>query len=614
MSEAATPHRVRLAAAAVLPLVVASLTISASSASASSDEAEDVITRYDLAITLDDDGVAQVVLDLAVDLGSSPNHGPYLTYLVKQRFDETQDRVYRITDVRAASSTAASDVQVEEEGALLVVRVGEEGREYTGEHEYRITYQVEGWVNSAGLTGADDELYLNVLDGWQVPLRAARVSVTGPAQVTEVACWTGGSGADDPCEAASADGTTAVFTQSAVPPGGNLTVLAAYPPRTFGGVGPILQDRWAASRAFALTPWTGAATLVLLLGGAALIARTARLRGRDQQFLGLTPGLLPSPGHDAAVGPRRRGPVTVRFTPPEGFRPGQLGTLVDEHADPRDVTATLVDLAVRGHLQIEEVAGSRKPDWQLRFTGSDLDDPLLPFEQMLLDRVFEGRGVVELSALRTTFSASMTEVQTALYADVTERGWFRGNPRSVRLRWALGGTVLVLTGVAATALLAIWTSWALLGVAVVVLGVLALSLTRAAPARTAAGTAVLVQAEGFRRYLETAEAAQLRWEEGEDLFSRYLPHAIAFGLTERWARVFADAAAAGRTVPDPAWYVGSYAHASLWSSGSFTDSVTSFADVTQSALVAPTPGSSGSSGSSGGFSGGGVGGGGGGTW
>ncbi len=586
--------------------------------SESGNDPEDVITAYDLAVDLDDGGTAHVTLDLEVDFGATPNHGPYLTYLVKQRWDDTQDRVYRLTDVRASSPSAPADVDVEEDGALLVVRIGDEDEEIRGVHSYRVTYAAEGWVNSSAGDDGEDELNLNVLGGWEVPVEDVRVTVTGPDEVLTARCFAGRTGATTSCTDAAADGSTAVFRQDATPPGEQLTVVAAFPEGTFGGVEPILQERWAFGRAFAVTPATGAATLAVLLGGAALVGRRARLRGRDEQFLGLTPGLLPAPGQEAAVGARGRAPVSVRFTPPEGFRPGQLGTLVDEHADPHDVTATIVDLAVRGYLRIEDVsepdAAAKDRDWRLVRLDHHAHDALLPYERRLLDAVFDDGDAVHLSDLRTTFASAMSAVQAALYDDVTERGWFRGNPSAVRTRWALAGIGVVVLGVLATVALAIWTSAALVGVAVVLVGILVTALTRAAPARTADGSAVLAQAEGFRLYLATAEAEQLRFEEGEDLFSRYLPYAVAFGLTERWARVFADLAAQGRTVPDPVWYVGPYTHAALWSDGGLTADLASFTRVTESALTAPTPGSSGSSGSSGGFSGGGVGGGGGGTW
>jgi len=156
---------------------------------------------------------------------------------------------------------------------------------------------------------------------------------------------------------------------------------------------------------------------------------------------------------------------------------------------------------------------------------------------------------------------------------------------------------------------------ALVGLAMLLVGVLVLVLSGAAPARTADGTAVLAQTLGFRRYLATAEAEQIRFEEGQDLFSRYLPYAIVFGLADRWARVFADLAAQGRVLDEPSWYVGAYSPAAhgFWAAG-FVGAIDRFESVATAAITAPTPGSSGGSGFSGGFSGGGVGGGGGGGW
>lgn len=46
--------------------------------------------------------------------------------------------------------------------------------------------------------------------------------------------------------------------------------------------------------------------------------------------------------------------VTVQYDPPDKLTPAECGTLVDDAVDMRDITATLVDLAVRGYLVIEQ--------------------------------------------------------------------------------------------------------------------------------------------------------------------------------------------------------------------------------------------------------------------
>lgn len=594
---------------------------------AAASDAEDAITRYDVTIELDDDGVAHVALDLTVDFGLRPNHGPYLTYVVKEWFDDEQDRVYRIRDLRVSSRTAPDGVETEEIGGYKVTetafKIGDEDTTITGVHEYTVTYDVEGWVNSASYPWQlgpleNDELYLDLISGWDIQVRDIGVTVVGPAEPLQVACFVDRL-SDAPCAAAAARGQVASFKHDAVAPFGPLTIAVAYPAGTFGDVEPILQDRWAAERAFSVNPATGALAGVVMVGGGAMVIRRARSAGRDEQFLGLTPGLMPAGEQPVAVGARRREAVAVQFAPPAGFHAGQLGTLVDEKADPHDVTATIIDLAVRQYLRIVRLAGpdggADDGDWRLDRSDKPTGD-LLPFEALLLDEIFASQPSVVLSDLKTTFATSMTRVQDALYADVTDRGWFRTNPKHARNAWAGAGVGLLLLGIAVTAGLAIWTRWALVGLPVVLLGILVLTMTGMAPARTAAGTAVLAQAKGFRLYLETAEANQLRFEEGEDLFSRYLPYAVAFGLTERWAALFAQLAAQGRALAEPTWYIGPYYGVPFWAmAGTLGNDLSSFTSAADSALTAPAPGASGGSGfSGGGFGGGGVGGGGGGTW
>lgn len=612
------PSRTGRRRAALAALLVGGGLALAGPAHAETSDPEDSFERYAMHIDLDEHGTARVTLDVDVDFGTEPNRGPYLTYVVKQRFDDTQDRVYRYTDIDASSSTGAADeVHLEEESGWLEVRIGDEDRDdLTGVHSYQVTYTVEGWVNSARafpeLTA--DELFLDVIgERWEVPVRDVTVEVSGPAAVEDVRCFTGPVGSTDPCDDAE-PGSTATFRQAVVEPGEALTVVASFPAGTFDSP-PVLQERWSPTRAFALTPATGGLTALLALVGVGAVVRRARRQGRDEQYLGLTPGLSPVPGEEGAVGPRRDGVAAVQFTPPSGFRAGHLGTLLDEQADNHDVTATLVDLAVRGYLVIEQVepsSGRKGGDWRLTRLRPDTAD-LESAERTLLDELFSGRDSVLLSDLRTTFASATGKVRAALYDDVTAHGWFRGNPSSIRTRWALAGVGILVLGVLLTVLLAAVSSWGLLGLAVVLVGVVVLVTTRTAPARTADGTAVLVQAQGFRRYLATAEADQIRFEEGQDVFSRYLPYAIAFGLTERWARVVADAVAQGRPVAEPTWYHGTTAWPALWVGGGIVDDLSAFTHVAEASLTAPTPGSSGSSGS-GGFSGGGVGGGGGGTW
>jgi uncharacterized membrane protein YgcG len=309
----------------------------------------------------------------------------------------------------------------------------------------------------------------------------------------------------------------------------------------------------------------------------------------------------------------------VQFEPPPGLRPGQLGTLIDEKADPRDVTATIVDLAVRGYLRIDE-AGEAGGLWKKQQDYAfvkirESDGAMVVYETLLFEALFKGRDQVKLSELQTTFSSSMMSVQSQLYSNVTGLGWFKRNPKSARGAWAAVGIVLL-----APAFFGIFwfveLGWSvLIPLAVMVLGIAVLATTGRAPARTAEGTRILTQAQGFELFLETADGNQLRYEEGHDIFSRYLPFAIAFGVADKWAKKFEDLAKQGADLPTPTWYHGA-AMGSFWAnSQGFGDRMSNFASFADAAISAPTPGSSGGSGfSGGGSSGGGGGGGGGGGW
>ncbi len=59
------------------------------------------------------------------------------------------------------------------------------------------------------------------------------------------------------------------------------------------------------------------------------------------------------------------------------------------------------------------------------------------------------------------------------------------------------------------------------------------------PRRTAKGYAVLRHVDGFRRFIDESEKERAQFAEKKNLFSEYLPYAIVFGATEKWAHAFA---------------------------------------------------------------------------
>ena len=296
-----------------------------------------------------------------------------------------------------------------------------------------------------------------------------------------------------------------------------------------------------------------------------------------------------------------------------------VGTLVDERADVKDVSATLVDMAVHGHLRFVET-GKKSTTFERISNGENL----LPYEKMLFDGVFESGDRVTLKDLKAkNFGTTMQSVQSELMTAVVKMGWYTTNPTFTKVKYVMLGIAVAVVGgmgayFGALMLGAAGISgfgWLIAPFIVAGLGLMAIAGRM--PARTPEGSAALAQTLGFRQYLETAEADQLKWEEGEDIFSRYLPFAIVFGCADRWASLFRQLAESGVNVPIPSWYGGGMYYSAANFGGqvdSILSSLDGFNASAASAMTAATAGSGGGSGFSGGGFGGGVGGGGGGSW
>jgi uncharacterized membrane protein YgcG len=595
------------------------------------------IRSYTVDLRLTKDDVLHVRETISYDFATHHKHGIERTIPVEYRYRKGYLREFPLSHIKVSSPTGAPAQEQTLSGATTTIRIGDPDNEnVTGVQTYVISYDVAGTVNSFS---DHQELYWNAVGNqWSVPVDAVTATVAGPAAVQKVACYIGRQGSRATCPGTIRADGTAGFSVGAQPSQAGMTIVASFPVGTFPDAGPILKQRWTWGRAFSVNRRTLGASLALfvLLSGAAIVL--AVRRGRDERYLGITPGLQPSFGEDLPVGRVgwRRDPVAVQFAPPPGVRPGELGALIDERVETLHVTATIIDLAVRGYLTIEQTGRPRKAgkdresfagDWKLTRPKDKTPTGLRGYEATLYGLLFGGGRVTSLSRLRRNFLGKLIQVKADLEQDIEDRGWFRTRPSKVRARWRTYAWVTIVAGLALTWALAARTSYGLLGPAVVLAGVVLLVLSARMPARSAQGTALLAQTRGFRLYLEKAEAHQLRFEEGEDIFSRYLPYAIIFGVAERWAALFAELAASGAYQVTPGWYSGSTLDGSLayiWAG----DTLTNFTAATETSLTAvrvptsPAAGTSGSSGDSGfgggmgggGYSGGGDGGGGGGSW
>ncbi len=593
--------------AAVLALAALFCVAPTEPASAADQES---ISRYDTKFDVRADGSMRVTETIAYNFGSNQKHGIFRNIPATFHYDDEHDRVYPIDDVKVTRNGASEKFDTSSSGGDEVIKIGDKDETVTGAQTYVITYTVRGAINAFS---DHEELYWNAIGKeWTVPIASSTAEVTGPADVQRVTCYRGFEGSTDGCEQATKDGTSSHFSQANIGDGKMLTVVVAFPVGSISNPGPILKRRQNLANGFKPTPVNlGGGILVAVLGSALALFAAYRV-GRDRRFVGMLPGLTPGYGEEAVEERKPLGdrpPVVVEFGVPDGIRPGQVGTLQDERADVVDVTATIVDFAVRGHLHIKELGGN---DWELvKLTPAP--PHFLQYERVLFEALFDNRDTVTVATLKQKFASDLAKVRDQLYTEMVTQGWYKRSPRRTRTLARFGaGAIVVFTGLIAY-VLAAFTPFGFIGLGLLVAALVLFAVAGTFPARTGRGSAALSRLRGLRLYIEQAEAAQIQFQERMRIFSELMPYAIVFGLAEHWAGVFQRIGAFNGTTggPQPYWYSGPYG----WSFVGFHHSINAFNSQVSTAISAAPPSASGSSGfGGGGFSGGGGGGGGGGSW
>jgi len=385
-----------------------------------------------------------------------------------------------------------------------------------------------------------DELYWNVTGTeWDVPIRAAgtRIELPAGAEGVRAIAFNGAYGSVAQDATIDTGGTTVRITMPhALAFHEGLTAVVGWNPGVvrrptlFDRIARIIGDNWP---------------LALPLVAFAVAFTTWRRRGRD---------------------PKQR-PIAVQYEPPAGITPAEAGTLIDNSADLRDITATLVDLAVRGYLKIVEheepkllgfIGGGRTYEFHLlNPPAGGGAQPLAPHEAKVYKGVFDGRGTsVKLDQLDAEFYAELPGIRNAIFDRLLEQGFYHARPDHVQRRWMIGA---VVTGMFVAIGGSIISSAFLLTpvpfiVAGILVGAILLVFALIMPARTEAGTRALEQVLGLEEFLRRVESETYKnvIAGRPELFDKCLPFAMVFGLEKKLARAFE-----GIYTTPPTWYVGS---------------------------------------------------------
>ncbi|MCE2789343.1 MAG: DUF2207 domain-containing protein [Saprospiraceae bacterium] len=300
----------------------------------------------------------------------------------------------------------------------------------------------------------------------------------------------------------------------------------------------------------------------------------------------------------------------VAYRPPEGMTPSEVGVLIDDKTDFRDLIALLPYWAMQGFLSIKHVEKSWAPDDHELQKLKELPVTAHDYERVFFNGIFSSGDTVLVSDLKGQFHKTLTEAKTLLSAHVKRMGVYYPVSLDVQVYSYIASFLCLLAGGLSLIFLEqVWVAIALFLVAVI-----GFFFSYYMIKRNQTGVKYYQKVRGFRTFVKTAEKDKLErmLEDDASYFEKTLPYAMVFGYAKKWSEKFD-----GLHLEPPGWYTTSGGRfGGVHGFASFGSSLESSVQDIQSAFgtVPQSSGGSGGSGGGGGFSGGGFGGGGGGSW
>jgi hypothetical protein len=534
------------------------------------------INSFDVQAFIQSDGSVKISESIIYDFGVEQRHGiirtiPYLkTNSDGKKFVLNCDS-FSVTNEKGI----LYKYSVSNENNTDIIKIGDADQTVTGVNIYNISYRTSGAIT---YFSDHDELYWNVTgNDWQIPIKNASITVSLPQKIQpdqiNLSCFTGVSGSSEKECSISNIENYSVKSLRSLGSGEGLTIVIGFPKNIVAMIEPKEYIGFFDTAFGKIVLFIISVILILIVTLWYIVAPGFIIvnwwyHGRDPK----------PPAGQAHVWFDI--PKTKSLRP---LTPGETGTLIDEQADMRDITATIVDLARRGFFKIVE---KKKNDFYFVKNSHVPQDKLEPHEDTLLNNFFNKSDEIRVSD--GDFISAIALAKNQLYEEVTKELLFEKNPQKVRVIYIIIGVFALITFNIPLTLVAFIFGYNM-------------------PKKTLFGAQAGAISAGLKNFLVSQEKQLAFQAKNQMFFEKMLPYAVAFGVEKIWAARFA-----GIAMTKPDWYDG-------YNTNTFNSIVIANAISTSMnhvvSVATPTRSSSGfSSGFSGGFSGGGGGGGGGGSW
>jgi hypothetical protein len=539
------------------------------------------VKDFQSTITVQNDSSLLIEEKITADAGNFPDkHGIFRIVPTETKTDKgiikTPVSLVSITDFDGKSLPFSAST--DNFNHTITWKIGDADVTVTGLNHYDITYKVKNAVRSGNANF--DELYWNLLGNfWDLEIDNFNAKIVFPAGINQsnsnVYLYSGtlGQKGNDLADYQwGSDSALQVNSNQTIPTQQGITISATFPKDIIKPYVPGFFDLYGNYLWFLIPFFVFWICLLVWI----------------------------KYGKDPIVGKT----TIPEFEIPENLTPMEMGFLANNgNFNNALISATIVDLAVKKYIVIEEIKKegiSGDQDFRLKKTDANpagLSGP----ETVLIDKIFGADKEILLSGLKNKFSLSIINIKQATIDDLVQKDLILKSGLQLRIYFiAFAVLVLVVDFFTIGFFSLAAAAFALSAAAVFVFGLFM-------PKRTPKGAELNWRVKGFRLYMETAEKYRSQFNEKENIFEKFLPYAMVFGIAKIWIKkmeqIYGKEYFANY---HSVWFVGNFSAG--FDADNFISQINSIS-TSISSNIGTTSGSSGS-----GFSGGGGGGGGGGGW
>ncbi len=482
-----------------------------------------IIENYNVNIILLKNSSAQIEEKILVNF-LEPRRGiiRFIPYRYKKGFFNNNLRI-KIISVESSVDGEhfyKEHYEIYKRGRNFFVKIGEYNKYYKGLKYYKIIYVVK---NAIKFYNKYSEFYWNVIGtNWDTIIKSAYFRIDFPEvdrEKLKVKIFIGKFGETQELkdfELTNSD--VSLLYPLELPPKNGLTIGITFPKKLFSPIPSFIRWYW-----FLVDNFGYFIPIIILI-----IMFFIWLKiGKDE----------------------KKGTIVVRYYPPKDLTPAEVGTIIDDKVDLRDIISTILHLGEKGYLKI-----FKREDGEVEFIKNEDKSPdnLKPHEKIIYNGLFGLSDKISIKALKGYFHITIERAKDALYDLLTNKEkYFSINPEEIRNLFKTAGLITIFAGIFIF-FYSLTFSRIDIGIGIIISGFIILFFSRLMPHRTFEGAKVYREILGYKEFLEKVEKPVIEKLIKEDplYFSKNLPFAVALNIEKKWIKKFE-----GIDVKLPEWYI-----------------------------------------------------------